>query len=48
MKNLMKFADSCGWDLVADPVEEKGALKEEKYQKCIDLANAMADKILAE
>ncbi len=48
VKNLMKFADSCGWELVSDPVEEKGALKAEKYQKCIDLANAMADKILGE
>jgi flavorubredoxin len=46
VKNLMKFADTCGWELVADPVEEKGALKGDKYQKCIDLANAMADKIL--
>lgn len=48
VKNLMKFADTCGWELVAEPVEEKGALKADKYQQCIDLANAMADKILAE
>ncbi|WP_372773295.1 FprA family A-type flavoprotein [Mangrovibacterium sp.] len=48
VKNLMKFSEAVKWDLVYDPVEEKGSLKEDKYQMCIELANAMADKILAE
>jgi flavorubredoxin len=48
VKNLMKFADNIKWDLVYDPVEEKGALKTDKHQQCIELANAMADKLLAE
>ncbi|WP_339734909.1 FprA family A-type flavoprotein [uncultured Sunxiuqinia sp.] len=48
VKNLVKFADNIKWDLVYEPVEEKGALKKDKYQQCIELANAMADKLLAE
>jgi flavorubredoxin len=47
VKNLMKFAENIKWDLVYDPVEEKGALKKDKYRQCIELANAMADKLLA-
>ena len=48
--NLRKFAESMhcmGWENVYEPVEEKGSLKAEKFQQCIDLANAMADKLLA-
>ena len=45
-KNLQKFADNIKWELVYQPVEEKGALKQEKFAQCIDLANAMADKLL--
>lgn len=45
VKNLMKFAENINWDLVYDPVEEKGALKADKFQMCIELANAMADKL---
>jgi flavorubredoxin len=45
VKNLMKFAENIQWDLVYDPVEEKGALKADKFRMCIDLANAMADKL---
>lgn len=47
VKNLMKFAENINWDLVYDPIEEKGALKKDKFEKCIELANAMADKLLA-
>lgn len=47
VKNLMKFAEASKWELVYEPIEEKGTLKEDKHQKCIDLANAMADKLLA-
>lgn len=47
VKNLMKFAETSGWELVAEPIEEKGALEEDKFRKCIELANAMADKLLA-
>lgn len=47
VKNLQKFAENIKWELVSQPVEEKGTLKTDKYQQCIDLANAMADKLLA-
>ncbi|MGQ8335083.1 FprA family A-type flavoprotein [Sunxiuqinia sp. A32] len=47
VKNLMKFAENIKWEMVHDPIEEKGALKVDKYQQCIDLANAMADKLLS-
>ncbi|HBL77521.1 MAG: flavodoxin [Bacteroidetes bacterium GWF2_42_66] len=46
VKNLMKFAETINWDLVYEPVEEKGALKKDKFEQCIALANAMADKLL--
>ncbi len=45
VKNLMKFAEASTWELVHAPVEEKGALKKEKHQECLEIANAMADKL---
>jgi flavorubredoxin len=47
VKNLKTFADNMKWDLVYDPVEEKGTLKQSKFEQGIELANAMADKLLA-
>ncbi len=46
VKNLQKFAENIKWELVYDPVEEKGTLKKNKTEQCIELANAMADKLL--
>ena len=46
VKNLQKFAEAIKWELVYTPVEEKGTLKAEKFGQCIELANAMADKLL--
>jgi flavorubredoxin len=46
VKNLMEFAQKINWELVYEPVEEKGTLKSENFGKCINLANAMADKLL--
>ena len=48
VKNLQKFAETIKWELVGQPVEEKGTLKNEKFEQCIELANAMADKLLGE
>jgi len=48
VKNLQKFAENIKWELVHEPVEEKGTLKNEKFAQCIELANAMADKLLSE
>ena len=46
VKNLQKFAENIKWELVYQPVEEKGTLKSEKFEQCIELANAMADRVL--
>jgi len=46
VKNLQKFAETIKWELVYDPIEEKGTLKKEKFGQCVELANAMADKLL--
>ncbi|MEL7588918.1 MAG: FprA family A-type flavoprotein [Prolixibacteraceae bacterium] len=46
VKNLRKFADEIKWDLVYEPVEEKGVLKLPHFEECIKLADAMADKLL--
>lgn len=46
VKNLQKFAENIKWELAYQPVEEKGTLKTDKYQQCIDLANAVADKLI--
>lgn len=46
VSNLKRFAEHMSWEMVHEPVEEKGSLKPDKFQQCIDLANAMADKLL--
>ena len=46
VKNLEKFAEANKWEVVGQSVEEKGTLKNEKFEQCIDLANAMADRLL--
>jgi len=46
VNNLGKFAEMIKWDLVYEPIEEKGSLKTDKYRMCIEMADAMADKLL--
>ena len=46
VKNLMTFADNIKWELVYNPIEEKGALKPNNLEELIKLADAMADKLL--
>ncbi len=41
----MTFAEKLKWDLVYDPIEEKGSLKTDTREELIRLADAMADKI---
>ncbi len=48
VKNLMTFAEDIKWELVYQPVEEKGALKPNNREELIKLADAMADKLLAD
>jgi flavorubredoxin len=45
VKNLEKFAEQIKWEIVNPSVEEKGALKRDKYKEAQELANAMADKL---
>lgn len=45
VKNLKKFAENIKWDLVYDPIEEKGSLKGDKRFLVEEMANAMADKL---
>ena len=46
VNNLKKFADLINWEMVYEPIEEKGALRDDNYRRCIELGNAMADKLL--
>jgi len=46
VKNLKLFAGKIKWELVYDPVEEKGSLTPDNKEHLIKLADAMADKLL--
>ena len=48
VKNLETFAENIKWELVYQPIEEKGSLKPGNHEELIKLADAMADKLLAE
>ena len=48
VKNLMTFAETIKWELVYQPIEEKGALKPNNREELIKLADAMADKLLTD
>ncbi|MDD4031598.1 MAG: FprA family A-type flavoprotein, partial [Bacteroidales bacterium] len=45
VKNLKLFAENIKWELVGEPVEERGALKGDTKEQLIRLADAMADKM---
>ncbi len=47
VKNLKKFAEDIKWELVYEPVEERGNLRQTQFDECLRLADAMADKLLA-
>ncbi len=46
VKNLKTFAENIKWEMVYEPIEEKGNMKVETQEELIKLANAMADKLL--
>ncbi len=46
VKNLKTFAEKIKWEMVYEPIEEKGALKPNNREELIKLADAMADKLL--
>lgn len=45
VKNLMKFAEESGFDLVADPAEIYGKPSDDKYAQCDVIAKQMALKL---
>jgi flavorubredoxin len=45
VKNLMVFAEKVKWELVGQPIEEKGSLKAETRESLLELADAMAEKL---
>jgi flavorubredoxin len=45
VKNLMLFADKVKWELVGQPIEEKGAMKADTRESLLELADAMAQKL---
>lgn len=47
VKNLQTFAENIKWEMVYQPIEEKGALKPNNREELLKLADAMADKLLA-
>jgi flavorubredoxin len=46
VKNLQKFSEEIQWEVVGEPLEEKGAMKPDHFSRYVDLANAIADKLL--
>ncbi|MFW5756098.1 MAG: FprA family A-type flavoprotein [Tangfeifania sp.] len=48
VKNLKIFAENIKWEQVYEPIEEKGALKKERKEKLLKLADAMAEKLHAD
>lgn len=48
VKNLKTFAENIKWEMVYEPIEEKGNMKLNTREELIGLANAMADKLLAD
>ena len=44
-KKLREAGEALKWELVGEPVEEKFALKPDKFNACIELATAMADRL---
>lgn len=48
VKRMGEFVEKSKFELVADPVEMKQAMREETYQQCEALAKAMADRLKKE
>ncbi len=46
VKNLKTFAENIKWEMVYEPIEEKGNMKVQTQEELIKLADAMADKLL--
>ncbi len=46
VKNLKTFAEKIKWEMVYEPIEEKGNMKVATQEELIKLADAMADRLL--
>ncbi len=46
VKNLQTFAEKIKWEMVYEPIEEKGNMKVNTREELVNLANAMADRLL--
>lgn len=44
-KKLREAGEALKWEIVSEPVEEKFALKPDKFNACIELATAMANRL---
>ena len=47
-KRLKEFGENLKWEIIDQPVEEKHALKKQKYDECRTLGKNMAEKLKAE
>jgi flavorubredoxin len=45
VKTLSKFAEKIDWELIGEPVDIKGIPGDEAFEKCENLARAMAEKL---
>jgi len=45
VKKLLEAGEALKWELVNDAVEEKQGLKQNKYEACLALGKAMADRL---
>jgi flavorubredoxin len=45
VNKLYKADKKLGWEIVGKPVEQKYSLNSEKFQQCIDLGKAMAERL---
>jgi len=47
VKHLTAFADTMGWELVGEPVENKQAVFAEKYEEAFKLGQTFAERIIS-
>ncbi len=45
VKKLNAVGENLKWECVGDSVEEKHALKADKYEECLKLGKAMAERL---
>lgn len=48
VKKLTAIGEELNWEIVGESVEEKHALKADKYEACLRLGKAMADRLKAD